>query len=348
MSILNFLHRPLKIFIGPRLFICRYQSQRLLDLLNKKTAIEIEKNDELEKLPLENTIEWNKKLKFYRMRNEEKNALKLFEIGIRKYQFQPDYITYISMLEICKDIKDVDSGHYLHRLINKSPVRDNSRIQTLVMVMYLRCGDVDSAREMFDLFKNRTVVDYNALMTAYNTHQYPQRTIDLFYDMREKDKVKPNNESYMLFFQACVKLQLFEQGKALHEELKQKTSTYMKNKELSNQIIAMYIASGDYTIAEEYFNQIKERSVSNYVAFMNYYNQLKNWERTIQLYDQMKMQRKIQPDVPTYLTVLTAIKEMNNIDKAKQVQEDILKQNLWQNHVEIQKLFEEILKISNK
>ncbi|CAF3953032.1 unnamed protein product [Rotaria sp. Silwood2] len=110
----------------------------------------------------------------------------------------------------------------------------------------------------------------------------------------------------------------------------------------------MYIASGDYTIAEEYFNQIKERSVSNYVAFMNYYNQLKNWERTIQLYDQMKMQRKIQPDVPTYLTVLTAIKEMNNIDKAKQVQEDILKQNLWQNHVEIQKLFEEILKISNK
>ncbi|CAF5138110.1 unnamed protein product, partial [Rotaria sp. Silwood1] len=56
----------------------------------------------------------------------------------------------------------------------------------------------------------------------------------------------------------------------------------------------------------------------------------------------------IQPDIPTYLTVLTAIKEMNNIDKAKQVQEDILKQNLWQNHVEIQKLLEEILKISNK
>jgi len=106
----------------------------------------------------------------------------------------------------------------------------------------------------------------------------------------------------------------------------------------------MYIASGDYSIAEEFFNQIKERNVQNYVALMNYYNQSKNWERTLQLYDQMKMQRKIQADVPTYLTVLSAIKEINNIDKAKQIEEDILKQNLWQNHVDIQKLLKEILK----
>lgn len=134
MSMLNLLHRPLKNLIHPRLFIYRHQSQKLLGLLDKKAAIEVENNEELEKLPCENTIDWNKQLKAYRMRGEERNALKFFEIGIRKYQFQPDYITYISMLEICKDIKDVDSGHYIHRLINKSPVRENSRIQTLLMV----------------------------------------------------------------------------------------------------------------------------------------------------------------------------------------------------------------------
>jgi hypothetical protein len=48
--------------------------------------------------------------------------------------------------------------------------------------------------------------------------------------MREKDKMKPNNVSYMLYFQACVILKSFEQGKAMHEELKKKVSTYMKNK----------------------------------------------------------------------------------------------------------------------
>ncbi|CAF3015252.1 unnamed protein product [Rotaria socialis] len=344
MSVLNFLNRPLKVLIDSRLFICRYQSQRLLDLLNKKAAIENEYNDELETLPLGNTIEWNKKLKSYRMRNQEKNALKLFEVGIRKHQFQPDYITYISMLEICKDIKDVDSGQYIHRIINKSSVRDNSRLQLVLMEMYMKCGDVDGAREMFDSLKHRTVVEYNAVMTAYNTHQNPQGAIDLFYEMQQTDKTKPNNVSFMLFFQACIKLQLFEKGKALHEELKQKTSNYIKNKELSNQIVAMYIASGDYSIAEEYFNQIKEPSVANYVGLMKYYNQLKNWEQTIQLYDKMKLQRRSQPDVSIYLTVLTAIKEMKNIEAAKQVEQDLIKQNLWQNHAEIQNILGEILR----
>jgi hypothetical protein len=135
MSILNFVRHPLKILIDSRIIIYRYQSQKTLDLLNKKTPIELETNDELENLPCDNTIEWNKKLKFYRMRGDEKKALKLFEIGLRKHQFQPDYITYISMIEICKDIKDIDNGRYIHRLILNSPaVRDNSRIQTLLMV----------------------------------------------------------------------------------------------------------------------------------------------------------------------------------------------------------------------
>jgi hypothetical protein len=128
MSILNFVRHPLK------LCIYRYQSQKILDLLNKKTPIETETNDELENLPLDNTIEWNKKLKFYRMNNEEKKALKLFEIGLRKHKFQPDYITYISMIEMCKDINDIDNGRYIHRIIHNSQVKDNSRIQNLLMV----------------------------------------------------------------------------------------------------------------------------------------------------------------------------------------------------------------------
>jgi hypothetical protein len=65
---------------------------------------------------------------------------------------------------------------------------------------------------------------------TYNTNQHPERTIELFNSMREPNKIKPNSISYMLYFQACVMLKSFEQGKALHEEIKQKTTNYLKNK----------------------------------------------------------------------------------------------------------------------
>ena len=127
-------------------------------------------------------------------------------------------------------------------------------------------------------------------------------------------------------------------------DIKRKTNILIFFQELANQLIAMYIASGEYETAEEIFNQVKEPNVQNYVGLMNYFNQLRNWERTLQLYDQMKLQRRIQLDVATYLTVLLAIKETSNIDKAKQIEQDLLKQNLWHNHVEIQKILKEILK----
>ena len=131
---IKFVRQPLKSIGDFRLFITRFQSHKTLQLLQSKAPIENETDGELENLPIESTIEWNKKLKFFRMRGESKRALKLFEIGIRKYQYQPDYITYVSMIEMCKDIKDLDNGRYIHRQIYQSPVNSNSRIQSLLMV----------------------------------------------------------------------------------------------------------------------------------------------------------------------------------------------------------------------
>ena len=104
----------------------------------------------------------------------------------------------------------------------------------------------------------------------------------------------------------------------------------------------MYIASGDCLTGEELFNQVKEPTVQNYVGLMNYFNQSNNWQRTFELYDRMKQQRKIQADPASYLAVLTAIKEGKNGEKLKEVQEDLFKQNLWQNHPEIQTLVKDI------
>ena len=127
MSMLKVVRPALKFFV-------RCQSQKTLDLLQNKAPIELTADAELENLPVENTIEWNKKLKSFRVRGDSQRALKLFEIGIRKHRYQPDYITYVSMIEMCKEVKDLENGRYVHRQICQSPVNSNSRIQSLLMV----------------------------------------------------------------------------------------------------------------------------------------------------------------------------------------------------------------------
>jgi len=43
--------------------------------------------------------------------------------------------------------------------------RQKILILFFIKEMYIKGGDMDSAREMFDLLKHRTVVECNALMT---------------------------------------------------------------------------------------------------------------------------------------------------------------------------------------
>jgi hypothetical protein len=48
--------------------------------------------------------------------------------------------------------------------------------------------------------------------------------------MRDQAKLKATNTSYMLYFQACILCERFVDGKQMHEEVKEKVLTYMKNK----------------------------------------------------------------------------------------------------------------------
>lgn len=153
MSMLKVVRPPLQFFV-------RCQSQKTLDLLQSQAPIELAADAELENLPVENTIEWNKKLKSYRMRGDSQRALKLFEVGIRKHRYQPDYITYVSMIEMCKEVKDLENGRYVHRQIYQSPVNTNSRIQSLLMVRR------SANRPSVTTFSSRTCTSNAAMFAA--------------------------------------------------------------------------------------------------------------------------------------------------------------------------------------
>jgi len=105
-------------------------------------------------------------------------------------------------------------------------------------------------------------------------------------------KIKANNVTYTLILQSCAMLKLLDRGKEIHEDLKRLVPTYMKYKELYNQLLDMYIKCGEFTLAEEIFVQIKEPNVINYGSMMKFYNSKQQYEKTLKFYDQLKLQPK--------------------------------------------------------
>ena len=123
--------------------------------------------------PNVNTIQWNKTIRTHQQNGNYQQALKLFQIGIEKKTFQPNSVTYLTILDICKELKSLPTLRTIHNLIDSSQNHDddisnNPRIRSLLMDVYIKCQDVDSAYRVFQSMNERNLIDYCGLMTGFN------------------------------------------------------------------------------------------------------------------------------------------------------------------------------------
>ncbi len=73
---------------------------------------------------------------------------------------------------------------------------------------------------------------YSILMTGYNLHHQPEKTLKMFYSVQHPDAI-----SYLLSFQACSQLKDLQQGKILVEKLVQSNINLQKEFKLQTALI---------------------------------------------------------------------------------------------------------------
>ena len=92
-----------------------------------------------------NTIQWNKnKFETHQLNGNYQQALKLFQIGIEKKTFQPNSVTYLTILDVCKELKSLSTLRTIHNLIDTSnDISNDPRIRSLLMNVYIKHQDLD-------------------------------------------------------------------------------------------------------------------------------------------------------------------------------------------------------------
>ena len=121
-----------------------------------------------------NTIQWNKTIRNHQINGNYQQALKLFQLGIEKKTFQPNSVTYLTILDVCKELKSVSTVRTIHQLIDSSKdfnddISNNSHIRSLLMDVYIKCQDLDSAYRVFESINERYLINYCALITGQNS-----------------------------------------------------------------------------------------------------------------------------------------------------------------------------------
>lgn len=110
-------------------------------------------------------ISWNSMISGYARMGFAREAVGLFWM-MRMEGFEPDEVTLASVLAACGDLGELSFGVWLEGLVEGNKLALNSFVGSALIDMYAKCGDLESARRIFDGMVKKDLVAWNAMITG--------------------------------------------------------------------------------------------------------------------------------------------------------------------------------------
>ncbi|XP_047325930.1 pentatricopeptide repeat-containing protein At3g49170, chloroplastic [Impatiens glandulifera] len=123
-----------------------------------------------------------------------------------------DAYTYASLLSGAATIGAVSRGEQIHARVIKEGLGSNRIISNALISMYSKCGNIDSALNVFQGgIESPNVISWTSIITGFAKHGLAERAIDMFENM-VKTGVKPNEVTYVAVLSACSHVGFVDEG----------------------------------------------------------------------------------------------------------------------------------------
>ncbi|QHO10574.1 hypothetical protein HN51_068523 [Arachis hypogaea] len=167
----------------------------------------------------------------------------------------------LSALQKCSTVTSLREARQLHALIvtttttllsSKSPFLYNN-----IISMYARCGSLSDSHILFDKMPHKTLVSYNALLSAYSRAPGHAVSALKLYTQMGFMAVRPSSKTFTSLLQASSLLEDWWVGSLLHAQgIK---FGFLSNICVQTSLLNMYSNCGDLGSAEMVFGNIGDR-----------------------------------------------------------------------------------------
>ncbi|XP_068656991.1 putative pentatricopeptide repeat-containing protein At3g11460, mitochondrial [Aristolochia californica] len=162
-------------------------------------------------IQLKNVVSWSAMIAGYEQNMDFHKALDLFHKMVE--EVRPNEVTMISVIAACSGLGASQPGRVIHSFVMMTGLARDGRVGSALIDMYAKCGDIQSARRVFDFtdYAMRTVVMWSAMIGAEGLHGAGQRSLSLFSDMT-RHGFAPNEVTFVSLLSACSHGGLVQDG----------------------------------------------------------------------------------------------------------------------------------------
>ncbi|XP_062105273.1 pentatricopeptide repeat-containing protein At3g26630, chloroplastic [Humulus lupulus] len=294
-------------------------------------------------IPQPLTITWNFVIRSYNSNGCSHQALLLFKLMVSR-GFAPDKFTFPFVIKACVSSSAFRLAQVVHGLAIKTGFSNDVFLQNNLMDCYFNfghafcacrvfenmpvrnvvswttmvsglvdSGDLAAARAVFEQMPTKNVVSWTAMIDGYAKNQQPEQAFQLFRRM-QSENVMPNEFTLVSLLKACTELGSLNLGRWIHDfALKNgfKLEVY-----LGTALIDMYSKCGSLEDARKVFDKMQKKSLATWNSMITSLGVYGFGEEALALFAEMEM-NNVQPDAITFVGVLCACVQTNNLNEGR-------------------------------
>ena len=174
-----------------------------------------------DEMPSKNIVCWTSLISAYFDNHKPAKALQMFRM-MQMDNVEPDQVTVTVALSACAVTGALGMGEWIHDFVQrKRGLKRDLCLNNALVNMYAKCGDIITARRLFDSTRNKDVTTWTSMIVGHALHGQSHEALQLFSEMNTmKDKrnwrsgeITPNDVTFIGVLMACSHAGLVEEGK---------------------------------------------------------------------------------------------------------------------------------------
>nr|AQX44187.1 chlororespiratory reduction 2 [Apostasia odorata] len=173
-----------------------------------------------DEMPHRNVVSWSAMIACYAKNGRHFDALEIFRgmMMLRNPEIVPNSVTMVSVLQACAGLAAMGQGKLLHCYVLRRGIDSTVSVVNALISMYIKCGNLDAGRRIFDSRMSKDVVTWNSMISGYGVHGFGNEAIQVFEEMI-REGITPSSITFVSVLGACSHAGLVEEGRRLLESM---------------------------------------------------------------------------------------------------------------------------------
>ncbi|XP_047334277.1 pentatricopeptide repeat-containing protein At2g37310 [Impatiens glandulifera] len=293
-------------------------------------------------IPHKNTFSWNSILIGYSSNNMHIDALWFFSLWLSRpsENNKPDNFTITCLLKALSSLfSDVNLAKMIHCFVMQNGFGYDIFVMNALVTNYASCGDIHSARNLFDVMLHRDIVTWNSMISGYSQGGYYQDCKELYKKMIMEDW-KPDGITVVCVLQSCAQTSDLEFGIGVHQyvidnHIDMEISIY-------NALISLYTKCNKLDYAKKLVDDMTEKDEVTYGAVVSGYMIHGHIDTALNFFREIK-----SPGLSTWNSMIAGLMQNNHHDGVPELFREMQVFGLRPNSITVSSILPSLVYFSN-